>query len=55
MAVKNDERQFEADIEELMTTELGWERKRGASWFKSAELGVDLDVRLRFVQLTQPR
>ena len=25
MAVKNDERQFEADIEELMTTELGWE------------------------------
>ena len=55
MAVKNDERQFEADIEELMTTELGWERKRGASWFKSAELGVDLDVLIRFVKLTQPR
>ena len=53
--IKNDERQFESDIEALMTGELGWEKATEKGYLKTREKALDLGVLVKFVKATQPK
>ena len=53
--IKNDEHQFESDIEAVMTGELGWEKATEKGYLKTREKALDLGVLVKFVKATQPK
>lgn len=50
-----DERQFESDIESLMTGELGWQKASAAGYLKTREMALDHGTLLAFVKASQPK
>ena len=50
---KNDEHQFESDIEALMTGELGWTKGTDRSYIKWRKYALDLERLIDFVKATQ--
>ncbi|MGN0888777.1 MAG: DEAD/DEAH box helicase family protein [Kiritimatiellia bacterium] len=53
--VKNDERQFESDIEAVMTGELGWMKSSERGYLKWRDKAMDLERLVDFVKATQPK
>lgn len=51
--VKNDEHQFESDIEAVMTGELGWQKATERGYLKWRDKALDLERLVDFVKATQ--
>jgi len=51
----NNEKQFESDIESLMTGELGWGKSSGTGYLKTRELALDLGTLIEFVKNSQAK
>ena len=51
----NNEKQFESDIESLMTGELGWVKSSGSGYLKTRELALDLGTLIKFIKTSQAK
>ena len=51
----NNEKQFESDVESLMTGELGWVKSSDAGYLKTRELALDLGTLIKFIKTSQAK